>query len=79
MKAYSHILASKKQKRKLFSVLIDPDKQDKHSLLKTIKTAESAKVDFFFLSKNHNTQICKENSALLIVPAETRLSVYRRL
>lgn len=49
MKAYSHILASKKQKRKLFSVLIDPDKQDKNSLLKIIKTAEDAKVDFFFL------------------------------
>ena len=49
MKAYSHILASKKQKRKLFSVLIDPDKQDKNSLLKIIKTAEDSKVDFFFL------------------------------
>ena len=49
MKTYSHILGSKKQNRKLFSVLIDPDKQDENSLFKTIKTAESAKVDFFFL------------------------------
>ena len=40
---------NQKTKRKLFSVLIDPDKQDKDSLLKIIKTSEAAKVDFFFL------------------------------
>ncbi len=49
MKAYSNILNTKKKKKKLFSVLIDPDKQDKNSLLKIIQTAESSKVDFFFL------------------------------
>jgi len=49
MNIYNHILASKKEGKKLFALLIDPDKQDKSALISVIEKAKSAKADFFFV------------------------------
>tara|TARA_B110000238_G_scaffold197858_1_gene241296 strand:+ start:18049 stop:18786 length:738 start_codon:yes stop_codon:yes gene_type:complete len=49
MNIYSHILSSKKKQSKLFALLIDPDKQNESQLITTIKKANEAKVDFFFV------------------------------
>ena len=48
MNIYNYILDSKKKGKKLFSILVDPDKQDKNTLLDIIEKATTAKVDFFF-------------------------------
>jgi putative glycerol-1-phosphate prenyltransferase len=49
MNIYNYILESKKKGKKLFSILIDPDKQDKNALLSIIEKATAAKADFFFV------------------------------
>jgi len=49
MNIYNYILESKKKGKKLFSILVDPDKQDKNALLNIIEKATTAKVDFFFV------------------------------
>ena len=49
MNIYNAILEKRKKKEKLFSILIDPDKQDKRSLIKTIEKANIAQADFFFV------------------------------
>tara|TARA_B110000444_G_scaffold199147_1_gene190414 strand:+ start:67 stop:828 length:762 start_codon:yes stop_codon:yes gene_type:complete len=49
MNIYNHITESKKKDKKLFSILVDPDKQDKNTLLSIIKKAAAAKADFFFV------------------------------
>ena len=46
---YQHILQSKKDGKKLFSILIDPDKQNGEQLKIIIKKANSAQVDYFFV------------------------------
>ena len=70
MNIYNHILASKKEGKKLFALLIDPDKQDKSALISVIEKAKPAKADFFFvggsLLTNDSLDAClstlKENS-----------------
>ena len=49
MNIYNYILDNKTKGKKLFSILIDPDKQDKNTLLSIIKKATAAKADFFFV------------------------------
>jgi putative glycerol-1-phosphate prenyltransferase len=49
MGIYSQIIESKKKGRKLFSILIDPDKQTEESLLQIIGKAKLANVDLFFI------------------------------
>ena len=49
MNIYTHIAECKKAGKKLFSLLVDPDKQDADTLIKTIKKAKSARTDFFFV------------------------------
>jgi len=46
---YNQLLEKRKQKRKSFAVLIDPDKTDREGCLKTINIAVESKVDFFFV------------------------------
>ena len=46
MGIYNQIIESKKEGRKLFSILIDPDKQTEESLLQIIKKSKSSNVDF---------------------------------
>jgi len=49
MNIYNHITESKKEGKKLFALLIDPDKQDTNTLISTIEKAKSAQTDFFFV------------------------------
>ena len=49
MNIYTHITKSKKAGKKLFALLVDPDKQDMSALIGTIEKAKSAKIDFFFV------------------------------
>jgi len=49
MGIYNQIIESKKRGRKLFSILIDPDKQTEESLLQIIEKSKSANVDLFFV------------------------------
>ena len=75
MNIYKEIKQSKKNGKKLFAILIDPDKQDTKDLLKIIKKCNSAKVDMFFVGgslltndylKNCLTTI-KNNSKIPVV------------
>jgi len=49
MNIYNHIAESKKAGKKLFALLVDPDKQDTSTLVSTIEKAKSAQTDFFFV------------------------------
>ena len=49
MNIYNHITESKKAGKKLFALLVDPDKQDTNTLISTIEKAKSAQTDFFFV------------------------------
>mgnify|MGYP006140029999 FL=1 len=75
MNIYNQILANKKEGKKLFALLIDPDKQDKAELISVITKANQAKADYFFvggsLLTNDNLDSClvtlKENSCIPVV------------
>ena len=70
MNIYNHILQNKKDGKKSFALLIDPDKQDKSELISVIEKAKNAKTDYFFvggsLLTNDSLDSClvtlKENS-----------------
>tara|TARA_B100000900_G_C20532422_1_gene696894 strand:+ start:49 stop:786 length:738 start_codon:yes stop_codon:yes gene_type:complete len=49
MNIYQHIQESRKAGKKLFAILIDPDKQSKEELKQILEKAKSAKVDLFFV------------------------------
>ena len=49
MNIYNFITLSKQKGKKLFAVLIDPDKQNTHELVILIEKAVAAKVDLFFV------------------------------
>ena len=75
MNIYKKITQSKKNGKKLFAILIDPDKQDTKDLLKIIEKCNSTKVDMFFVGgslltndylKNCITTI-KNNSKIPVV------------
>tara|TARA_B100000401_G_scaffold435640_1_gene377692 strand:+ start:3321 stop:4073 length:753 start_codon:yes stop_codon:yes gene_type:complete len=75
MNIYKKITQSKKNGKKLFAILIDPDKQDAKDLLKIIEKCNSTKVDMFFVGgslltndylKNCITTI-KKNSKIPVV------------
>ena len=75
MNIYKKIIQSKKNGKKLFAILIDPDKQDSKDLLKIIEKCNSTKVDMFFVGgslltndylKNCITTI-KKNSKIPVV------------
>jgi len=75
MNIYSQILENKKEGKKSFALLIDPDKQDKSELISVIKKAKQAKTDYFFvggsLLTNDSLDSClttlKENSDIPVV------------
>ena len=66
---------SKEQNKKLFAILIDPDKQNKESLIDLIEEANNSSVDLFFLGgsllEKDNLDSCldilKSNSKIPIV------------
>jgi len=75
MSIYKNILARTTQGKKLFAILIDPDKQRNSDLFPTIQKANSANVDYFFvggsLLLNDNLGECiktiKENSNIPVL------------
>ena len=75
MSIYKNILEKTSQGKKLFAILIDPDKQRNSDLLSTIQKANSANVDCFFvggsLLLNDNLGKCiktiKENSSIPVL------------
>ena len=75
MDLYKSILISKNQGKKLFAILIDPDKQKNSDLLLIIKNANKGKVNYFFVGGslliNDNLNDCiktiKENSKIPVI------------
>jgi len=75
MNLYKSILVSKNQGKKLFAILIDPDKQKNSDLLLIIKNANKSKVNYFFVGGslliNDNLNDCiktiKENSKIPVI------------
>ena len=75
MNIYKQILANKKEGKKLFALLIDPDKQNESELIIIIKKAKQAKTDYFFvggsLLTNDSLDSCittlKKNSNIPVV------------
>lgn len=49
MSLYRKILSNKQANKKMFAILIDPDKQNSEVLISTIKKANNANVDLFFV------------------------------
>lgn len=75
MNVYEHILKSRANGKKLFALLIDPDKQSKGELSDILKKAVTAKVDLFFVGGSLLTndslssciQLLKENTEIPVV------------
>ena len=75
MEIYSQIIESKKQGKKLLSILIDPDKQTERSLLNIIEKAKLSNVDLFFIGgsllTNNSLDFCisiiKQNCKIPVV------------
>lgn len=75
MEIYKELLKRKKAAKKTFAILIDPDRQDKEQLIQTIKCANQAKVDYFFVGGSllidDNLEKCiqtiKHNSLIPVV------------
>ena len=66
MKIYRKILKSKKENRKIFSVLIDPDKQSEQSLINSINHANKAKVDLILIGGSLLKKDCLDQSISII-------------
>jgi len=64
MSIYNNIILNKKANKKLFALLIDPDKQDKNQLITIIEKSKKANTDYFFvggsLLTNDSLDICLE-------------------
>src|ERR1035437_6343315 len=58
---YKSILKSKKEGKKQFALLIDPDKTNKSDLKEVIKISNKAKVDFFFVGGSLLTNDSMDN------------------
>ena len=75
MNIYKKIQETKKNNKKLFAVLIDPDKQNTNQLITIIKKAQKAKTDFFFVggslltndSLAHCLNTIKKNSKIPVI------------
>ena len=75
MDLYKKILQKKAQGKKLFAILIDPDKQKNSELVLIIKKANESNVDYFFvggsLLTNDNLNDCiktiKDNSKIPVI------------
>ena len=75
MTIYNQIESKKKANKKLFALLIDPDKQNKNQLLSITKKAVNSNVDYFFVGGSlltHDSldlciKILKENSNIPVI------------
>ena len=81
MDLYKSILVSKNQGKKLFAILIDPDKQKNSDLLLIIKNANKSKVNYFFvggsllMNDNLNDCIMANMRRSLIYPLFRRFDI----
>ena len=72
---YQSILSNTNNGKKMFGVLIDPDKQNVAELIKTIKVCNEADVDYYFVGGSiiahgnikTTTRLIKENSSKPII------------
>lgn len=72
-KIYQHILTQKKQGKKLFAVLIDPDKTDIKKIETLATLSAKASVDYFFVggslvTSNHLDSIIRQIKKLCNIP-----------
>ncbi|MBC8265839.1 MAG: geranylgeranylglyceryl/heptaprenylglyceryl phosphate synthase [Flavobacteriales bacterium] len=75
MNIYTHILKNKKEGKKSFALLIDPDKQDENQLITIVEKAKKANTDYLFvggsLLTNDSLDSClstlKANSEIPVV------------
>lgn len=75
MDIYRSILENKKNKRKCFAVLVDPDKPSDKEIKTIAEKSTTAKVDYFFVggsllttnSLSHCISILKENSDIPVI------------
>ena len=75
MTIYKKIILARKENKKSFALLIDPDKQDEKQLLSIIEKTKNTKVDYFFvggsLLTHDSLDLClstlKKNSTIPIV------------
>ena len=66
MSIYNNILKSKKKGKKIFAILIDPDKQTNEELLETVNIANNSNVDYFFVGGSLLINNSLEQSILTI-------------
>jgi phosphoglycerol geranylgeranyltransferase len=66
MSIYNNILKSKKEGKKIFAILIDPDKQTNEELLETVNIANNSNVDYFFVGGSLLINNSLEQSILTI-------------
>ena len=66
MSIYDNILKSKKEGKKIFAILIDPDKQNNEELLETVDIANNSNVDYFFVGGSLLINNSLEQSILTI-------------
>ena len=72
---YQTILNNTNNGKKMFGVLIDPDKQNARGLIETIKVCNDANIDYFFVggsiithgNMKTTTRLIKENSSIPII------------
>ena len=75
MNLYKKIIEDKKNNKKTFALLVDPDCQDKKQLMSVVDKANNSEVDYFFvggsLLTDDNLDLCistiKENSQIPVV------------
>ncbi len=87
MDIYSTIIEKKKQGRKQFAVLVDPDKPDDHEIKRIAEYAGQCEVDYFFVggslltndNLDHCINVLKEYSNIPVVlfPGNTLQMSYR--
>ena len=74
MNVYQNLQASRKAGKKLFAILIDPDKQSKKELKQIVEKAKSAKVDLFFVGGSLLTNDSLD-SCLMTLKSESDIPV----
>jgi phosphoglycerol geranylgeranyltransferase len=73
MKVLEHIEQAIKHKKKMFAVLLDPDKLSKASFLEIIHTAEACEVDYFFVGGSLLTE--ELNDLVVLIKKHSRIPV----
>ena len=80
---FKELIKRKKAAKKTFAILIDPDRQDNSQLIQTIKCANQAKVDYFFVGGSllidDNLERCiqsiKQNSSIPVILGKIKIMI----